>query len=173
MLPTTAFTRVCHRPGDKVPPLSQQLGFCGFSYGTTFLDSNIVPDFAQAPLLNGDPFSPGQVTGFNISSPGVTYPVGATTITLSGVTGTAPIVYPILDNTTAGGTGSITGIYIADPGKNNTGTITMTAVGAGGSGFAGVLNVGPQTGTDPAIVGLFQQRQIYAQTINNPNGPVR
>ena len=61
----------------------------------------------------------------------------------------------------------------------NIGTTTAIASGStltggtggsgGGSGAAAVLTVGPETGTYPGTVQYFQQRLVYANTINQPD----
>ena len=55
--------------GNRVPAPSDQFGFAGYSYGNSFLDSNIVADFAQAPISADDPFAPGVLTGFRLPLP--------------------------------------------------------------------------------------------------------
>jgi hypothetical protein len=154
-------------PGDKVPNYAQQFGFAGYTYGTSFLDSNIVADFAKAPPSRNDPFAVGQVTGFNISASSADWPVSGTTITVSGGGGSGAVIYPIIDTSTAGGTGHISGLYIANPGSGYTSAPTLTA-GGGGTTFTATSSIGPISGTDPDVVGLFQQRQIYASTTNQP-----
>lgn len=156
-------------PGAKVPSFAQELGFAGFSYGTSFLDSNIVPDFSKSPPVSGDPFTAGQVIGFTIAASSNDWPVGGTTITVTGGGGAGAIIYPILDNNTAGGVGHITGLYIVNPGFGYTSPPALAAVGAGGTVFAATAILGPLTGLDPDVVALFQQRQIYGATLNRPN----
>jgi hypothetical protein len=154
-------------PGDKVPNYAQQFGFAGYTYGTSFLDSNIVADFAKAPPSRNDPFAVGQVTGFNISASSADWPAAGTTITVSGGGGSGAVIYPIIDNNTAGGVGHISGLYIANPGSGYTSAPSLTA-GGGGTTFTATSSIGPISGTDPDAVGLFQQRQIYASTTNKP-----
>jgi hypothetical protein len=43
----------------------------------------------------------------------------------------------------------------------------LTGGGAGGGATAGI-QVGPATGTYPSVVSYFQQRRVYAGTLNNP-----
>ncbi len=157
-------------PGDKVPDPGQQFGFAGYCYGTVFLDSNIVPDFVRGPPQHGNPFTPGQISGYTISASSSNWPVGSTTLSLSG--GGSPtragIVFPIIDNNTPGGTGSISGIYIYDPGAGYSSAPTVTAAG-GGTTFTATFTISPTTGIDPDTTGVFQQRQVYASTNNKPN----
>jgi hypothetical protein len=41
--------------------------------------------------------------------------------------------------------------------------------GGSGTNPTGTLNVGPETGTYPGVVGYYQQRRVYAGTSNNPD----
>jgi len=152
--------------GNRVPLPNEQFGFCGYSYGVEFTDSNIVADFAQAPISASDPFAPGALTGYAISNAGSGYMPGATTITVNDSTGTGAVVYPVMGSNIAGTGGGIVGLYIANPGHNYTAP-TATAVGAG-TGFAATFTVGPSLGLDPGTVGIFQQRLVYASSINKP-----
>jgi len=152
--------------GNRVPLPNEQFGFVGYSYGVEFTDSNIVPDFAQAPISAGDPFAPGALTGYAISNAGSGYLPGATTITVTDTTGTGAVVYPVMGSNIAGTAGGIVGLYIANPGRGYTAP-TATAVGAG-SGFAATFTVGPSTGLEPGAVGIFQQRLVYAATDKKP-----
>lgn len=154
--------------GNRIPGYHEQFGFAGFSYGTTFDDSNIVPDFTHTPMVLGNPFTQGQIIGYTILSPGSGYPIGGTELDVTDSTGYDGLIYPIFDNNISGGTAGITGIWIASPGGNYTAP-TVTAVGAGGSGFSATLIVSPHSGTDPHVVGLMQQRLVYATTDLKPN----
>jgi hypothetical protein len=156
-------------PGGRVPSFSDQVGFAGYTYGTSFVDNNIIPDFTLAPPSANDPFANSKIIGYTITGSSADWPVGATTITVTDGTGTGAVVYPILNNNIAGGVGSITGLYIVNGGQNYTAP-TLTAVGAGGTVFTATAILGPATGNDPDVVGLFQQRQVYASTTNNPLG---
>jgi hypothetical protein len=152
--------------GNRVPAPHEQFGFAGYSYGTTFTDSNIVPDFTQAPIQPGDPFAPGTLTGYAITNQGSGYTVGSTSVTVTDGTGTGAVVYPVLSTNIAGATASIVGLYIANPGKGYSAPI-VSAVGTG-TDFAATMTVGPSTGLDPTTVSLFQQRLVYASTDNKP-----
>jgi hypothetical protein len=156
--------RAISTSGNAVPSLGQQLGFLGFSYGPSFVDSNIVPDFTRSPPTHSDPFSPAQITGYTITSGGSGYDIGATTIT--GAPGGA-ILAPIFDNHTVGGTGSIVGLYSVNPGENVPAGTTLGATGPSGSGFSATVTVSPSN-QNPAVSAYFQQRLMLASTPNNP-----
>jgi hypothetical protein len=152
---------------DTVPLPSEQFGFAGFSYGTSFTDSNIVADFTKAPIQPGDPFAPGKLTGYTITAPGSGYVPGDTAIVVSDTTGAGAVVHPVLDTNIATATGGIVGLYIAHRGSGYTAP-TATAAGAG-TGFSATFSVGASSGLDPSAVALFQQRLVYASTDNKPN----
>ena len=152
--------------GNRVPMPHEQFGFCGYSYGNTFTDSNIVADFTRSPIQPGNPFAPAPLTGYSITATGSGYVPGETTITITDPTGTGAVVHPVLSTNIAAATGGIVGLYIAAPGTGYTAPVA-TAVGAG-SGFTATFTIGPSTGLDPASVGLIQQRLIYASTANKP-----
>jgi len=153
--------------GARVPSLAEQVGFAGYTYGTSFADNNIIPDFTLSPPSANNPFANSKITGYTITASSADWPVGGTTITVTDGTGTGAVIYPILSNNIAAGVGSITGLYIKDAGSGYTAP-TLTAVGAGGTVFTATATLGAATGNDPDVVGLFQQRQIFASTTNNP-----
>lgn len=153
--------------GDKVPQLHEQMGFIGYSYGTLFTDSNIVADFARPPIGHDDPFANSAIIGYTITNPGTGYPAEGTAITVTDATGTGAIIYPTVDNNTAGATGGITGLYIAAGGHDYTAP-TLSATG-GGTGFTATVQRSPATGNYPKVVGAFQQRLIYGATQNKPS----
>ena len=63
--------------------------------------------------------------------------------------------------------GAVTGFLIYNHGSGyvSGNTISIT----GGSGATATLNIGPNTGTYPSVVSYFQQRRVYANTLNNPD----
>jgi hypothetical protein len=149
--------------GNIVPPLTANLGFAGYAYGTNFVDANVVPDFSKSTLQHNDPFATGQISGYTITSPGSGYPVGTTTITVTPAGGdpaptTPAVIYPILDTSTAGTTGGIAGLYVHDPGQGYLHPPTLTA-GGGGSGFAATVTVGAGRRALSAARGLCREQQ--------------
>jgi hypothetical protein len=154
-------------PGDKVPSMTEQYGYAGFSYGTVFADSNIIPDFTQSPPNPTNPFIASKIIGYTITASSADWPVGGTTITVTDGTGSGAFLIPTLSNNTAAGVGTITGIQIVNGGSLYSAP-TLAAVG-GGTTFTATATLSPATGFDPDVVSLFQQRQAYASTLNQPN----
>lgn len=115
------------QPGDTFNALPVPggaiFGYCGTSYGTQFVDSNVTADFARVPPTHNNPFARGAIIGINISSPG------------SGVTTVTPVI------TTGSGSGAVlravvqggqmTGIIIANGGQNYLQTDTISFGGPG------------------------------------------
>lgn len=145
-------------------PIGVSYGFIGSSFSTTFVDTNVVPDFTISPPLHQDPFARGAINTVTVTAGG------------SGYT-QATIGYSV---TTAGGSGFsgtpvvVSGGFVSFVVKNSGhgylagDTITITDSGTG-TGATATLVIGPQTGTYPGVVAYFQQRRSYASTINNPD----
>lgn len=155
-------------PGAVVPSYAEQLGFVGFAYGPTFTDSNIIPDFSRAPAKINDPFTPGKIVSYVITASSADWPIATTVLTITDAGGgTGAIAYPVFDTNAAGASGHIVGIVIDEPGQNYV-TPVITASG-GGTTFTATLGLTASSGLDPDVVGLFQQRQVYASSPNALN----
>lgn len=153
---------------DKVPPFHASFGFCGISYGTIFIDSNIIPDFTKAPPLHRDPFSPKQIQRVTITGSSGDWPVGGTTLQVTDATGSGAYLIPVLDNATRGGTGHIVDVFIANPGERYTAP-TITAVGTGGTSFTAAVTLSGAN-ENPTSVAYNQQRLVCAGTTSQPTG---
>lgn len=142
-------------------PVGALFGFAGTTYGTSFIDSNIVPDFSQVPPLYTNPFARGAVTGVTITNGGSGYFTSAT-ITVNSGTGSGAVIAAVAQG------GVIVGavIYSAGSGYIPSDTITITG---DGSGATATLTVGALTGTYPSAVSYVQQRRLYANSQNQPN----
>jgi hypothetical protein len=149
--------------GGVIPSLGQQLGYIGYTYGTMFTDSNIVPDFTQGPPTHADPFSPQQIIGYNITNPGSGYDLEGTAINAPG----GALLFPIFNTSFGGSTGSIVGLVISNPGDNIADGTAITASGPRGSGFAATVQTSPPD-QNPATAAYFQQRLALASTETNP-----
>jgi hypothetical protein len=152
------------KPADTAHALPAPAGsfffFAGSAYGTQFVDTNTVTDAGKTPPLHHDPFARGQILGITVTgSAGVwtVATVGVTTGTGSGFVGEAVIVG-----------GNIVAVIVINPGHDYLGTDSVTFAGDGVSATA-TLSVGKQSGTYPAVVAYFQQRRIYAQSLNQPD----
>lgn len=135
-----------------VIPNGVQYGFIGTTKGTSFIDTNIAPDFSQTPPVAQNPFAGAGIAFITVTAPGSYSTVPS--VTTSGgsplvpatlqaelhVQGTPPI--------TVAGTGFAVGdnVYFS-----NVLVVQVQAIGAGGSVTAiTVLNPGSVTsGTTP------------------------
>jgi hypothetical protein len=153
---------------NTFPPFTSSFGFCGIAYGTLFTDSNIIPDFTKAPPLHNDPFSSGRILAINVTSSSSDWPVGHTTISITGGGGGFAYALAGLNNSTLGGTGAIVDVFIAASGRYYTSAPTITAVGGGTSATFTVTLSG--TEEHPTSVAYNQQRLIVAGTTSQPTG---
>lgn len=138
-----------------------QLGYIGRTNGTDFTDSNIIPNFTISPPEHYDPFVNAGVSYIDITTGGTGYSINDT-VSVSGGSGSGFTGYPVVNSA-----GSVTGIVVTFPGKGYT-TPTVSITTSGGSGFAGVVHLTEPSGNRPSQSTIFQKRQIYASTINQP-----
>lgn len=140
-------------------PVGALLGYVGSAYGNVFADTNIQPDFAQVPPKHLNPFAPGQVIGVNIVTQGAGY-TSATTATVSSGTGSGASLRCVIIGSV------ISGIIVNEPGSGYKPGDTVVISGPG-SGATATLSVGAQSGTYPSVVSYFQERRVYANSLNN------
>lgn len=141
-------------------PVGAQFGYAGQSYGTQFIDTNIVPDFAQVPPKYTNPFAPGQITSARPTTGGGGYTsasVAVLTSTGSGAVLQAAIV-----------AGAIQFILVINPGHGYLSTDRLQITGDG-AGATATMTVSALTGTYPSVVSYLQQRRAYANTPNRPD----
>lgn len=138
-----------------------QLGFVGRAYGTKFTDPNIVPDFTRTPPTHGNPFAPGAIEKITITNDGSGYTPFATTVSITDPTGSGFEGQCIVDDT-----GQIVNVIVKYGGENYTAPVVSFA--GGGAGATATATVRALTGTYPALSSIYQQRQIYAASINEP-----
>lgn len=140
-----------------------QYGLIGTAFGLSFTDTNIIPDFTICPPLNINPFARGAILSVNptaggtgFTQAGIAYAI--TTSTGSDFTGT-----PIVQG------GALVGFIVNNRGKLYAATDTISFTQGGASGATATLTVGAQTGTYPGAAQYYQQRLIYANSINSPD----
>lgn len=136
------------------------LGYIGRSNGSQFTETNIVPNFTRSPPINFRPFDAGQITSVSITAAGAGYGTGASMSISGGGSGFSG--YPIVVSG-----GSISGAVILKGGSGYFAPLTVSFSG-GGAGAAAVATAAPLSGTWPAISARFQQRELYAATLNEP-----
>ena len=141
-------------------PIGAIFSFVGTTFGTQFVDSNIVADSTKTPPTHRDPFAPGQVIAVQVTSQGSGYHIAG--FAVSSVNGTGASFDGVIVN------GVLQAIIINDTGQNYQPGDQMVITGDG-VGATAVVTVGPTSGTYPGTVAYFQQRRVYADTLNEPD----
>ncbi len=147
---------------QAVPPpgAGQTFGYVGSSFGPSFTDDNIAPDFAQVPPIHGNPFARGQIVNCAPAMPGSGYTYA--NVTTHSATGTGASIEAVVQN------GQVVAYIVVDPGLAFEAGDTATVSGDGG-GATCTLQIGAQSGTYPGVVAYEQQRRVYAYSLNNPD----
>jgi len=142
-------------------PIGSLFGLIGESLGTQFVDSNITADFSISPPQHRNPFAHGQILSLIITSSSNDWTVANAVINTS--TGSGAVIQPIINTSN-----QIVAGFISNPGGNYSPGDTISFFGDGTSA-TGILKIGPQTGTNPSVVNYFQQRRIFADSLNEPD----
>lgn len=136
-----------------------ELGYVGKTQGTKFTDPNIVPDFGKSPPINRNPFAPGAITSIRVTNGGTGFTSAPTVAVTGGGTGFA--ARAIIDG------GKVVNVLILNGGTGYTAP-TVSFSGGGGSGAAATATARATTGTYPSLSAIFQQRQLYAASLEDP-----
>lgn len=142
------------------PPVGAEFGFAGQALGLQFLDTNITPDFSQVPPQHRDPFARGQVLDANPIAGGSGYTFAS--VTMNTATGAGAVIQGIVVN------GAVLGYIVEDPGHDYAINDTGSVAGDGAGALVDV-DIGPQTGTYPSVPNYFQERRVFANSLNNPD----
>ena len=132
---------------NSTVPVGSFFGFAGSTFGTSFVDSNIVADYTQVPPTHTDPFAGGAVIAVDITSgsnglSGVTWAI--TTSTGSGFDG-----YPVIVG------GVLTQFVVTDGGVDYAGSDTITFSIAGtASGYIDFGSTNPSPGDTITLNGV-------------------
>jgi hypothetical protein len=134
---------------------TQSFGYIGNTVGTTFVDNNIGPDYADGPPVGQNPF-------YNIDAV-VTASIAGTVMTVTAVASGALAAgqLPLGTGVTAGttisaqltGTTGGTGTYNVSPSQ----TVASTTISA------------QRAGDNPSTVTFHDQRLLWGRTNNHPN----
>lgn len=141
--------------------LSQEVGYVGRALSTQFIDNNILSDFTKTPPLALNPFANGAITEIEVTAGGTGY-AKSDTVTVVGAPGTGFSGYPVVD-----AAGAVLSIVIINGGEGYVAPVVSVVTG-GGSGATAVATVGLSTGNNPKVYRRFQQRGVYAGTVNFP-----
>lgn len=147
---------------DPVVTRAEQVGFIGQSFAPRFVDSNIIPDFVRAPPQFANPFALSAIESIEVTDGGTGYPADAT-VTVAGGDGAGFEGFPIVDPS-----GVIVSVVISNGGNGYDEPVTVTFAGSGGADAEGEATLTPATGAFPTISTVFQQRNLYAASLNDP-----
>jgi hypothetical protein len=141
-----------------------QLGYIGQSRGATFTDAGITADFTRTPPRNINPFAEGAIVYIDVLSSGSSF-ARDVTMTVTDPTGSGFIGYPVVHIGNNSNVGSVVGFWILDGGKNYTNpTITLSQGGT----FTYDVELSAAEGLNPAVSAVYQQRQLYSGSDQNP-----
>lgn len=138
---------------------AQETGFVGRTKGTQFIDNNIIPDFTKTPLVHLHPFPSLGISYIEVTAGGAGY-TNASVVTVTDPDGVGFSGYPVVN-----AAGAITGIVIINGGSGYTAPSISVSVGAGAT-FS--ITRTPETGNYPRVFRIFQQRGVYAGSLNAP-----
>lgn len=144
---------------NSTVPTGSFFGYAGSSFGTKFVDSNIIQDLSQVPPTHSNPFATGKilsvqitVTGFNLTT--VTWTVG--TATGSGFDG-----YPVISGET------LQAFVVTNPGEGYLPGDTITFNNAG---FAsGTIDFGATNPSDGDTITLNSVVWTFVSAIAEAN----
>lgn len=147
------------------PAGGAMFGYIGSAFGPVFDDTNVQADFAKSPPLHRNPFATSSLLAVNMTAGGASYSSTATTAAVTSPIGQNPVLMPVVVK------GAIVWTSVTNGGAGMTGGEAVTFIdGTGmGHGATATLTIGPSTGTFPSVVSYFQQRRIYANTLNQPD----
>lgn len=148
---------------DGTIPVGVIFGYIGTALGLSFVDTNITADFALSPPLHLDPFAVNAIFSVAILAGGSGY-TATTVITVNTATGAGASLLPVIVG------GVLSAIIVQNGGHDYALVDTLSITDSGGGvGASTLTTLGPSTGTYPGVVGYFQQRRVYAETINEPD----
>lgn len=149
---------------DGTIPVGVIYGYIATALGVGFVDTNVTADFALCPPLHSNPFVVNAIAGITVTAGGAAY-TAATLVTVNTTTGSGAVLQPVIS-----AAGALVAVIVVNAGEGyaSTDTVTITDSG-GGAGASAFVVLGPSSGTYPGVVGYFQQRRVYAATLNDPD----
>ena len=148
-------------------PIGSLFGLVDSAFGTQWTDTNVVPDNSTTPPLHQDPFARGQILSVGSITSSGTFTQETVATTINTFTGADAIIIPVVQGLP---TGPVVAAILENSGVGYQAGDSVTFTDATNGGVATApLNVGPQSGTYPGVVAYFQERRVYANTLNNPD----
>lgn len=143
----------------------QSLGYVGRSAGALFIDTNIVPDFTRTPPEENNPFVDAGIDYVDVTAGGSNYN-NSSTMSFTDANGTGATGHLVIGIPTGASVGPIVGVVVTRAGSGYTApSITLGGVGSGAT-FS--IHLTPSMDNNPAVGAVFQQRQVFAATENDP-----
>jgi len=102
-------------------------GFIGTALGTTFTDTNIIPDFTQVPPIHNNPFAPNTVLQITVTDPGLGYIQDSTSVSIASATGAGLDATPVVINN------KLAGVVVNYGGENYNPLADTVVISGGGS----------------------------------------
>jgi hypothetical protein len=134
-------------------------GLIGSTSGSTYQDSNGVPDFGAPPPTITDPFANGRITTITVTAGGSGYTAN-TTVTVSGAPGKGFNGFPII------AAGVITGVVIRSQGVRYV-SPTVTFNDSTGTGATATATVSAPNNW-PGKATYYKQRKTFAASYQFP-----
>lgn len=127
-------------------PVSSVFGYIGTALGSSYVDSNITPDFVTVPPVHFDPFAIGAITDVVITAKGNgNYSQGTIGWSIQTSTGSGFDGFPIVAN------GNLVGFVILNQGQNYQPGDTITFTDSGGGLAKGSYTVTSQPSDNSEI----------------------
>lgn len=142
-------------------PAGSLFGLVGSAYGNQFIDKNYIADFSITPPRHENPFARGQVSYITVVSGGSGYSQATVAASMVSGTGSGAVLAPVVLN------GKVVVILVLDHGEGYEPGDTVSITG--GTGASATATIGPETGTYPSVPGYFQQRRVFANSLNLPD----
>src|SRR5207253_55917 len=92
-------------------PAGALFGYVGTVYGTEFINSNIIPDFAQVPPTHRNPFARGQIVSATPVAAGSGYT--GVNFTITSAAGSGAVLQGVIIS------GGLRAIIVKDPGQRS------------------------------------------------------
>lgn len=140
-----------------------QVGFVGRAYAPRFMDPNITPDFTLSPPQRRNPFANRAIETIEITDAGTGYAKDTTTVSVTGAPGSGFAGQAVVNDA-----GAIIGVIILNAGEGYVNPVV--SFGGAGSGATATATTSPASGNYPAISAVFQSRQWYGASLNDPLG---
>lgn len=158
-------------------PAGVQFGYMATSYGLSFVDTNIVPDFTVTPPLHYNPFATSAIEYFTITATGSGYTTTAVApaqVAISDTSGLGATAIAVVQSDggvyaiilTAGGEGYLDPVVAIDSSGGGSGATFEATAGTGGLWYGGVTVLTTGSGYVDGVV-------LQAQWVNTGTGANR